>query len=292
MISISNKEEVENYLYKSTSPTAKEVVLIQLSNKLSDNVLDMLELQLPKIIDFDFQVLANNDEIIYIKKSDAVIEIYDFNGENSKLLKIDKINKKEYLEYSEEGVTRYEVFCELINKIVDMNDRNPLIFLDAAMIFHEVNYCCPTSEREVLSSDNVALYEFSSYKINNPKRTYRIVHKSSNRIIGTIFFELKKLEENKLDPNFSYIGNVNYRINEEYQGFGYATEALTLLIEQIKCYSDEYAKDLYLSISDDNIPAKKVAIKNGGKIIYDDYIPKDKLPFNVDNSKKTIIYKK
>lgn len=101
----------------------------------------------------------------------------------------------------------------------------------------------------------------SRFELPEDRNLYfiRLVENGSS-FINVGFIQLIK-HENSVE--------IGYSITEEYQGNGYATEALCKAVELAKPYSDR----IIVKIRDDNIASQKVAIKSGF-IRTDTYIEK------------------
>ena len=77
------------------------------------------------------------------------------------------------------------------------------------------------------------------------------------------------------EPGFSYRGNVSYFIHEPYQNKHYATKALHLLKTIASLNTSSHNKDLYIATKVDNEHSGKVAMNNGGVLIYNGSVPSD-----------------
>ena len=95
---------------------------------------------------------------------------------------------------------------------------------------------------------------------------FYIVLKENMENIGNIGYSFS------LEDTFLYTGNVHYEIKEDFRNKGYVTMALNLLKDIVKNINIKN-KDLYISAFSDNIPSIKVAIKNGGELVYDGELP-------------------
>lgn len=93
-----------------------------------------------------------------------------------------------------------------------------------------------------------------------------------------------------LYDEFFYGGNVDYRIYDSFQHLGYGTQSLSLLkvlLQQI-CYA---AKEGFLiSTLPDNIYSQRIAIKNGGILIYEGLVPRDTSLYKIDHVEEVKVY--
>ena len=115
--------------------------------------------------------------------------------------------------------------------------------------------------------------------------SFDIIKNATLERIGKIGFHAFKLDE------LFYGGNIDYTIYEKFRNQGYGTESLTLLKEALK--ENPYAiKDgLLISTVPENIYSQKIAIKNGGILIYEGEVPKDNLLYQLDHVKEVKVYK-
>ncbi len=87
-----------------------------------------------------------------------------------------------------------------------------------------------------------------------------------------------------------YGGNVDYTIIEKFQNQGYGTQSLALLKELLRDNSYAIKNGLLISTLPDNIYSQKVAIKNGGVLVYDGQVPEDNLLYQLDHVKEVKVY--
>ena len=69
-----------------------------------------------------------------------------------------------------------------------------------------------------------------------------------------------------------YTGNVGYKIDPEYRNLGYATAAVTRLMDIAKNFCVD---GLYICCSPENLPSRRVAEKLGAVYLGDFEIPED-----------------
>ncbi|MCH5166515.1 MAG: hypothetical protein J1F35_01355 [Erysipelotrichales bacterium] len=122
----------------------------------------------------------------------------------------------------------------------------------------------------VANDDKILLCLNDFRKVNPEGMKLTIADASTFETVGTIEFYLNL----KGQDNFSFSGNVEYNISEEYSNNGYASSALALLKSYINSLSDEYNKELYVATLVEDLYYQQVAIKNGGVLAYDGPIPK------------------
>ena len=93
---------------------------------------------------------------------------------------------------------------------------------------------------------------------------FDILLKSTKECIGYIDLRIGYTEY------LYYLGNVGYRIYEEYRGHGYAYQACQLLFEHAKCLQLPY---LIITCDPDNVPSKKTLEKLNGKYMGEKKVP-------------------
>ena len=98
----------------------------------------------------------------------------------------------------------------------------------------------------------------ASFEKEEDKRLYLIQLECEDVVYNIGFIQLTKREDGT---------DIAYTVVEKFQGYGYATEALKLGINQAK----EFGDNIYVQIRDDNIPSQKVA-KKCGFVATDEYI--------------------
>jgi predicted acetyltransferase len=100
------------------------------------------------------------------------------------------------------------------------------------------------------------------YMENNadePTKTYFMIRKNDNKVIGTAFLRYRMTEDNA-----NLYGHVGYGICPSERKKGYATQQLALIIEKAK---DFKMQDVKIACDKINIASAKVAINNGGVLI-------------------------
>lgn len=97
----------------------------------------------------------------------------------------------------------------------------------------------------------------------------------------------------KLDytlSGFSYGGNVSYYIYDTYRKHHYATRALNLLKTVASTNNFCGDKDLYIATKVDNKYSGKVAMNNGGKLIYNGPVSDNEYINYAEGIKKVKVY--
>lgn len=95
---------------------------------------------------------------------------------------------------------------------------------------------------------------------------FEIKVNSTGDFVGIIGYTYAGFEK------ISYDGNINYRIDKEHRGNGYAKRALTLLLNILK-YNTEYDEKMYVSSVKENSNYLNVARECGGKLIHSGKVP-------------------
>ena len=115
--------------------------------------------------------------------------------------------------------------------------------------------------------------------------SFDIIKNATLERIGKIGFHAFKLDE------LFYGGNIDYTIYERFRNQGYGTESLALLKEILKENTYAIKDGLLISTIPENIYSQKIAIKNGGILIYEGEVPKDNLLYQLDHVKDVKVYK-
>lgn len=125
----------------------------------------------------------------------------------------------------------------------------------------------------VINNDKITLswaYRFGSTDISVIKgETLDIILNETKEKIGKISYDYQ------CRSGFTYGGNISYSIKEEFRSRHFATDALNLLKELLNSNKYSGDKDLYISTLPTNEHSKKVAINNGGSLIYKGSVPKE-----------------
>ena len=124
-------------------------------------------------------------------------------------------------------------------------------------------------------NDNITTSAFLSFDI---------VKNDSLEQIGEIGFQAMLYDE------FFYGGNVDYMIYDSFRHLGYGTQSLSLLKEVLQENSHATKEGILISTLPDNIYSQRIAIKNGGILIYDGIVPKDTSLYQIDRVKEVKVY--
>lgn len=141
--------------------------------------------------------------------------------------------------------------------------------------------------KTVYEGNGILLYLNSFRRLDLSKLKLNIADSYTYEVVGTIELSLNKKDKS----NFSYSGNVSYKINSEHEHKGYATDALRALIDYVKTLSDEYNKELYIASLVDDEYYQRVAISNGGVLEYDGEVPDGDSLAAINKIKEVKIYK-
>lgn len=139
----------------------------------------------------------------------------------------------------------------------------------------------------VKEANGVLLYLNPFRSLDLSKLRLNIADSTTYEVVGSIDAYLGSKDED----NFSYRGNVSYKISDEYTGCGYATKALAALIEFINEIGDEYNRELYIAALIDDIAYQMVALKNGAQIVYDGDVPETDSLRTLSKIRQIKIYK-
>ena len=122
-------------------------------------------------------------------------------------------------------------------------------------------------ERSMLNGDEMSMDFYHAYKYheeNEPGyylewcRLWDFYLKDSNSVIGGACFKGQPNEKGEVE--------IGYGIDEEYQNYGYATEAIGALIDMAK--QNTGVKKILFEIEHDNYPSLRVAQKLNAEFIY------------------------
>ena len=142
----------------------------------------------------------------------------------------------------------------------------------------------------LISNDVITIswpYRYKETDINiQDRELLNIILNSTNEKIGDISFCFINYRKD----GFTYDGNISYQIDDEFQNKGYATMALGLLKELLKDNKKIKNKNMFISTLPDNIFSQKVALNNGGKLIYSGLVPKDDSLYSIGGIEEVKIY--
>lgn len=114
--------------------------------------------------------------------------------------------------------------------------------------------------------------------------SFDIVLNDTLERIGNIGFHDSRLDE------LFYSGNVDYTIYNRFQNQGYGTQSLALLKELLRDNPYTIKNGLLIFTLPENIRSQRVAIKNGGFLVYEGLVPKDNLLYQLDHVREVKIY--
>lgn len=130
----------------------------------------------------------------------------------------------------------------------------------------------------LLSSDldtNIATSAFLSFDV---------VKCDTLELVGEIGFQATEYDE------FFYGGNVDYTIYDSFQHQGYGTQSLSLLKELLQQNTYAIKEGILISTLPDNIYSQRIAIKNGGILIYEGTVPRDTYLYQIDHVEEVKVY--
>lgn len=139
----------------------------------------------------------------------------------------------------------------------------------------------------VCEGHGVILYLNSFRSLDFKRLRLNIADSTTYEVVGSIEASLG----NHGESNFSYGGNVSYKISDEYKNLGYATNALALLIDYVNELGDEYNRELYIASLVDDIAYQTVALKNGATLHYEGNVPDSDYLATLNKIKQIKIYK-
>lgn len=139
----------------------------------------------------------------------------------------------------------------------------------------------------VCEGHGVILYLNSFRSLDFKRLRLNVADSTTYEVVGSIEASLGEKDES----NFSYAGNVSYKISDEYRNLGYATNALAELIDYINEVCDEYNRELYIASLVDDIAYQAVAIKNGAVLHYEGDVPDNDYLASLNKIKQIKIYK-
>ena len=139
----------------------------------------------------------------------------------------------------------------------------------------------------VIKDDVISLYRNKALCENlditlSQSECFDIVVNDTNQSVGIINYRYNN------DPCYiDYGGNINYRIKEEYRGFGYAKRALDLMIEVLK-NNTKYDQPLYVASPLYNEDYLRVALECGGTLIHSGPVPSSVINSFYDKEMKNV----
>ena len=138
----------------------------------------------------------------------------------------------------------------------------------------------------VITNDRIGLLS-NSTSINidtSAFLSFDVVKCDTLELVGEIGFQAT------LHDEFFYGGNVDYTIYDSFQHLGYGTQSLSLLKELLQQNTYAIKEGILISTLPDNIYSQRIAIKNGGILIYKGLVPRDTSLYKIDHVEEVKVY--
>lgn len=138
----------------------------------------------------------------------------------------------------------------------------------------------------VITNDRIGLLS-NSTSINidtSAFLSFDVVKCDTLELVGEIGFQATEYDE------FFYGGNVDYTIYDSFQHQGYGTQSLSLLKELLQQNTYAMKEGFLISTLPDNIYSQRIAIKNGGILIYKGPVPRDTSLYKIDHVEEVKVY--
>lgn len=138
----------------------------------------------------------------------------------------------------------------------------------------------------VITNDRIGLLS-NSTSINidtSAFLSFDVVKCDTLELVGEIGFQTTLYDE------FFYGGNVDYTIYDSFQHQGYGTQSLSLLKELLQQNTYAMKEGILISTLPDNIYSQRIAIKNGGILIYKGPVPRDTSLYKIDHVEEVKVY--
>ena len=138
----------------------------------------------------------------------------------------------------------------------------------------------------VITNDRIGLLS-NSTSINidtSAFLSFYVVKCNTLELVGEIGFQATLYDE------FFYGGNVDYTIYDSFQHLGYGTQSLSLLKELLQQNTYAIKEGILISTLPDNIYSQRIAIKNGGILIYKGLVPRDTSLYKIDHVEEVKVY--
>ena len=138
----------------------------------------------------------------------------------------------------------------------------------------------------VITNDRIGLLS-NSTSINidtSAFLSFDVVKCDTLELVGEIGFQAT------LHDEFFYGGNVDYTIYDSFQHQGYGTQSLSLLKELLQQNTYAIKEGILISTLPDNIYSQRIAIKNGGILIYKGLVPRDTSLYKIDHVEEVKVY--
>lgn len=138
----------------------------------------------------------------------------------------------------------------------------------------------------IIKNDRIGLLSNNiEMKTNNSSfLSFDVVKNDTLERVGKIGFQAILSEE------CFYGGNVDYTIYDSFQHMGYGTQSLSMLKELLQQNTHAAKEGILISTVPDNIYSQRIAIKNGGILIYEGTVPKDTSLYQIDHVKEVKVY--
>ena len=215
-------------------------------------------------------IISKNENNIYIiRNSKEIIKIIktsiNFQEKNIIIINKSDMTYKTNID-SKNKTAKIQAIIEELFTIKNVQD-----YINQKEITDILNIVLKKNYFPIIKSNRITLSwpnRYGSTDIHAKIRaTLDIILNETSEKIGEITYNYM------YNPKLSYTGNVSYKIKEEFQNKGYATEALFLLKEVLKKHQNK-ERDLYISTDIGNTKSQKVAINNEGKLYFEGEIPK------------------
>lgn len=291
IITLIIKEQISLKEYIKTLKKTKYSYLlniIDLKHLLKDNIITP-----KKIITFNINniryIISITKNIIkiskIIKKENILEEIIEIDKLNysykiSRLLHNLEGSTQEVKTYNKDQTKNHELFLlpkenaiaiakTLLEELSSTKEISTLININE--LYRILNLIKNQDYHPIISNGIITLSwkdKYGSTDISKKTRaTLEIILNKTKEKVGEITFNYM------YNKNSNYTGNIGYHIEDEFQNNHYATNALALLKELLKCHKHEGDKDLYISTDINNIRSQKVAQNNEGELYYEGEIP-------------------
>lgn len=197
--------------------------------------------------------------------------------------------KNEYNSLDMTSQDKHEVFDSITEFLDNFENLYQYLPIDSNKIFICLNMGIINKDSisTIACGKKVILYLNSFRTLDYSKLKLNIADSYTYELIGSIDVSLRKSDES----NFSYQGNVSYKIDEGFESKGYATDALKTLVEYVDTIDDEYNKELYVAALVEDIAYQKVAEKNGGVLVFEGDVPHRESLAVINKVKQIKIYK-
>ena len=138
----------------------------------------------------------------------------------------------------------------------------------------------------VITNDKIGLLSnsFDTNIATSAFLSFDVVKCDTLELVGEIGFQATEYDE------FFYGGNVDYTIYDSFQHQGYGTQSLSLLKELLQQNTYAIKEGILISTLPDNIYSQRIAIKNGGILIYEGTVPRNTSLYQIDHVEEVKVY--